>query len=55
MPISSKLLQAVMDRLEYYSDIPIPYGLTYEAELSGRARAIIELIERIREEELEEL
>jgi len=33
MTISSKLIEAVMDRLEYFRDVPLPYGSTYESEM----------------------
>ena len=51
MSISRALLQEVMQRLQHYSDIPIPYGSQYERDLTTRARALIELIEEVRERE----
>lgn len=51
MSISPALLQSVMDRLEYFADIPIPYGAGYERELRLRARLLLEEVEEIREQE----
>jgi hypothetical protein len=48
MNISPELLQKVKDQLERFSDIPIPYGMTYERELELRARGLIMMIDELR-------